>query len=96
MSIAESNTEADILSRAIVPENGALSQEVARAILAFKLDARDQERVNFLAKKNQNEELTLDERQELERYCHAGLALDILKSKARVALRQAGKPEEPR
>jgi hypothetical protein len=94
MSIAESNTEVAILSRAILPENGDLSVEAARAILAFKLDPRDQERVNNLAQRNQNDELTIDERQELDRYRHAGLVLDLMRSKARLTLRRSGKSSE--
>ena len=94
MSIAESNTEVDILSRAIIPEDGELSEDVARAILAFKLDPRDQERVHRLSQKNQNDELTPPEREELQRYCHAALVLDIMRAKARLALRRAGKPSE--
>ena len=61
MSIVESNTEVEILARAIVPESGDLSEDVARVLLEFKLDPRDQERVQLLVQKNRNDELSVEE-----------------------------------
>jgi hypothetical protein len=96
MSIAEfnSDTEVEILARAIVPENGDLPEDVAKALLKFKLDPRDQERVHLLAQKNQNDELSVVEKNLLERYMQAGRVLDLLRSKARMALRRGATSEK--
>jgi hypothetical protein len=88
--IAESNTEADILMRAIRPDEGDLPAEAATAILELELSPSDVERVNALAAKARDGSLTAQEREELDRYEHVGFLLELIQSKARLSLKRAG------
>ena len=80
------NTEAAILSRLILPDRGDLSADAASSILKLQLAEYDIGRMHELVVKNQDEELTLDERQELAGYRHVGHLLDLMQSKARRSL----------
>jgi hypothetical protein len=75
-----------ILTRAIRPENDDLSLAAARALLRFRLAERDCARLHVLLVKNQEEDLTVDERDELDGFMNIGMLLDILQAKARAAL----------
>jgi hypothetical protein len=77
-----------ILTRAIQPNKSNLSQAAARAILRFELAKPDRERLHELLAKNQDDLLTVDERDQLDDYLHIGLLLDLLQAKARAALRR--------
>jgi hypothetical protein len=80
-------SEAEIWSRTIEPENGNWSAEAARAFLSLKLPAADVERVNDLSTKAREGTLTPEESRELDNYLNVGRALELLKAKARLSLR---------
>ena len=82
--------EAAILNRVIKPGERTFSPVGARAILKLDFDPSDRERMHELALKNQEGKLTGQEEAELQEYLHVGLLLDLLRSKARHSLKQAG------
>lgn len=84
------NTPAEILSRAISPENGNLSRDAAESILSLSFPEGDRERMNELAEKARAGTLSDDDAAELENYRHVGRLLEILKSKARLSLQKNG------
>jgi hypothetical protein len=80
----------EILVRAIKPSDGSLSSEAARAMLDFRLAKDDTARVNDLAAKARAGDLTAEERAELDEYERITALLEIMQSKARLSLKQAG------
>ena len=87
MSPLTAECEAEIWSRTIQPENGDLSADAARALLALKLRPTDVQRVNELSEKARAGTLTDIETHELDSYLNVGRALELLKAKARQSLR---------
>ena len=81
---------AEILIRTIQPEQGGLSSEAARAILRFQLTGDDKDRVNELAAKARAGTLAALERAELDDYERITALLELMQSKARLSLTQAG------
>jgi len=86
-----SENEVTILACILGNENGQLPDDVARYILDHKISDRDKDRMHDLAVRNQNDELTPAEKEELFGFAKATTLLSILKSKARRTL--SGKPE---
>ena len=80
--------EAAILLRVFGTHRGELTPEAARFFLATDFPAKDRERLDALAEKARQGELTAAEREELDHYCHVGDLLALMKSKARLALKQ--------
>jgi hypothetical protein len=80
----------EILVRTIRPTDGGLSAEAARAMLNFRLSPDDTGRVNDLAAKARAGVLTAAERAELDDYERITALLEIMQSKARLSLKQAG------
>lgn len=80
----------EILVRTIKPGDGGLSAEAARAMLNFRLSHDDTGRVNDLAAKARAGTLSTDERVELDDYERVTALLEIMQSKARLSLKQAG------
>ncbi|MHC5539510.1 hypothetical protein ACYOEI_14930 [Singulisphaera rosea] len=81
---------AAILGRLISPDDPSFSPEAARSILKLSFPKADKERVHSLLEKNQDGQLTIDERGELDEYLRADAFLSVLKSKARLSLKRAG------
>jgi hypothetical protein len=81
---------AEILTRAIKPAESNLPIEAARSILSFRLSPADWERVNELAAKARTDTLTVEERAELDEYERITCLLELMQSKARLSLKQAG------
>jgi hypothetical protein len=86
--------EAEILARAIQPEAGGLTKDAARCIMAIKLPDADRDRVNELAAKARAGARTDQERSELDDYERIASLLQLLQSKARLSLKQAGLASE--
>jgi hypothetical protein len=82
--------KAAILTRAIQPDQNNLPVAAARALLRFQLAPGDRERLHQLLQKNQEGPLTGNEHGLLEDYLQIGMLLDLLKAKARSALRRTG------
>jgi hypothetical protein len=87
-TIAESGTE--ILARAIVPQGGDIPVDAARVFLSFRLDPTDENRVNELAERARDGSLSGVEREELDEYERVTALLELIQSKARLALKRAG------
>lgn len=79
-------SEVTILARLLVNDEDQLPQDLARYILNLKVSDRDRSRMHELAVRNQNDELTPLEKEEMAAFGKATTLLSILKSKARRAL----------
>jgi hypothetical protein len=77
-----------ILTRAIQPENDDFSPTAAHALLCFRLDPADRQRLHELLVKNQGDALTAEERGAMDSYLHVELLLDLLQAKARATLQR--------
>ncbi len=80
-------TEADVFSRLIDASNPTLTPQAAAGILQLSYSEADHRRMAELAQKSAEGLLTSDERRELESYVFVGDVLSLLKSKARLSLR---------
>lgn len=78
-----SESEVAILARILSNEDGELSTDFAQYIQNHKITERDKARMNELARRNQNDELTPAEKAELVGFAKATTLLSILKSQAR-------------
>lgn len=78
-----------ILRRVLEAYATSFTPEVAQAILQLKFDQVDIDRMHILAEKNRQGELTNVEWQGLQNYLLVGHLLDLLHSKARLALKHA-------
>ncbi len=80
--------EAEILSRIIAPEEPTLPPDTAKIILTFDFGKEDRDRMNVLAEKARAGTLTAEEQAELDCYERVGHFLSLLRSKARISLKQ--------
>ena len=69
--------------RAVAPVLGVLSREQALEIASFHADAKLQSRIEVLAQKANEGELTADEQAEYEGYAQANRFLAVLQAEAR-------------
>jgi hypothetical protein len=81
-----SQNEVTILARVLGNENGHLSSEMACHILDLGFSDRDKARMHDLTARNQEDGLSLAEKEELFAFGKAGDLLAILKSRARRTL----------
>ena len=79
--------ETAIFGRAIDPANWQIPPAAAQALLDLRLPDPDRQRMNELAEKARRGELTPDEEIAIESYRQVGCLIELLKSKARLALR---------
>lgn len=82
------DTEAEIFSRVIDPSNPSMTSDVARAVLELGFTDVDRLRMQELAVKSNEGTLSPDERRELEGFVFVGDVLSMLKSKARLSIKQ--------
>jgi hypothetical protein len=80
-------SESAILARALGAEEGNLSPELAEHVLSVGLTEADKEAARELAELAKQGLLTAEQSAELENYRRAGRIFELLKSKARLALR---------
>ena len=80
------NSSTSILERAIRPGDDLLTPDVARYILRFGFAPQDQARVSQLLDKLKEEQITPDERTELEEFNRLNHMFTLLQSRARQAL----------
>ena len=71
-----------VLERLLAPVSQSLNVEAARKLIRLKADAKTQARVDELARKCNEGELTAHERTEYEWYVTAGNLIAILQAKA--------------
>jgi len=79
-----------VLERLLEPVSQSLNVEAARKLIRLKADARAQARVDELARKCNEGQLTPAERAEYERVVTAGTLIAILQAKARLLLLAKG------
>jgi hypothetical protein len=89
MSVAArtGENEVTILARVFDNERGLLPLDLARSILDVEFSERDKARMHDLAVRNQSDDLSAAEKEELFGFAKAGTLLSILKSKARRTLK---------
>ncbi len=80
------NGSADLLERLLEPVSRSLNAEAAEELVKLKADRKTQARVDELARKCNEGDLTPSERSEYERYVTAGNVVAILQAKARIIL----------
>lgn len=90
MSSSPRTDEASILSRAIDPDSGSWTPSIAQGVLSITLSVPDRARMNELAAKSGDGELSADEQIEIESYRQACRLIDLMKAKARLSLKRAG------
>lgn len=73
------------------PDEPPPNPQAARSLLKLTFSEADKERVASLLARNQEGQLTADERAELDEYLRADTSLSVLKSKARLSLMRAGR-----
>ncbi len=78
--------EVTILARILSDENGQLPSDLARYLIDLQISERDKGRMHDLAVRNQNDDLTLTEKEEMFAFGKAATLLSILKSKDRRSL----------
>ena len=76
-----------ILSRVISGQPTEMPEQAAQYWAPFALPKSDQERVQELGEKNQADELTTDEKAELDQYAEVIELVDLLKAEALNQLR---------
>jgi hypothetical protein len=79
------------LDRLLDPLSACLTPAAARRLVAFRADARTQARIEELATKCNEGELTPEEHREYESYVRAIHLVSVLQSKARIALAKTDK-----
>jgi hypothetical protein len=78
-----------LLKRFLGLDQDDLSAEFAREALRWQPREEDRERMHELLVKNQNDNLTTDERAELDSFIRVTRFLDQLRSKARLTLKKS-------
>jgi len=86
-TVKSEDSSSAIWQRTIEATGSKLDAPAARALLRLKFAARDLKRADELAAKARTGALTAQEEQELEDYRAVGTALELLKSRARLALK---------
>jgi hypothetical protein len=89
----EPTTECDILSRVIDADEESLPPAAARALLRWRFPQPDVDRMQDLADRNTEGDLSPEERRELENYVHVGQFVAVLQAKARLSLQAHGEQE---
>lgn len=89
MSTASLPTQSEIMARTLDEQPEGLSPEAARYFLSLQLTAGDTQRANELAEKARQGTLTPAEERALDEYRRCLRFMDIIKLKARLALKQA-------
>lgn len=92
MKTITKSIENGVLARLLDPLSACLTPAMAKRLVKFRADAATQARVDELATKCTEGELTPQERREYEAYVRAIYLVSILQSKARMVLAKNRKP----
>jgi hypothetical protein len=84
--VAFESSESAILARVLRTDGGALSADMARVFLQLDFPPHDRQRMDELAAKSRQGQLSSEEQVELENFCHVGELLGLMQSKARRVL----------
>lgn len=90
MSSALLDAESEILERAVGPLGTPLSRDAAESLLRIQFAASDVDRMNELAARSRQGDLSTEDKELLEAYERVGHLLSTLQSYARRALRRNG------
>jgi hypothetical protein len=85
-------SDARVLERLLEPVTASLNEEAARKLVGLRADRELQARIDVLARKSNEGELTSAEHSEYERYVLVGDLVAILQAQARMFL---GRPQRP-
>ena len=85
--------DAPILNRLLDPLGRMLTPDVARKLVNYRFDAKDQTRIDKLARKCNEGRLSEAERREYETYVEAIDFIAILQAKARARLKRSAGAE---
>ena len=85
------NTELAVWLRILYPEGKLMTPATARAILRLSFPLADRKRMQQLSAKARAGTLSHDEEGEMDAFERAGALLSILKSKARMVLKDTGR-----
>ncbi len=88
-TVAFDTGEAGILLRLFEEDHDLLTPEAAQYFLRMNFPPSDRQRMDGLAEKARQGNLTAAEQEELDCYCHVGELLALLQSKARLALKES-------
>lgn len=91
-NVAMKTLDQPVLDRLLEPLGRILTPEVAYKLVNLRFDARAQARIDKLARKCNEGELTNDERREYETYVHTIDFIAILQAKARALLKRSSSP----
>jgi hypothetical protein len=80
------NTESTILAR-LIQSRTEMDSRVARYLLSLTFEPEDVDRMNVLAARSRDGEISAEEETELDSYLHVGNLLTIVRSKAGVYLK---------
>ena len=80
------NGSTALLECLLEPVSRSLNAAAAKELVKLKADAKTQARIDELARKCNEDELTPSEKSEYERYVTAGNLVAILQAKARLVL----------
>ncbi len=86
MKTIDQSHEVGALERLLAPLSESLTPAMARRLVQFRADASTQARIDELATKCTEGELTRAERREYEGYVDAIHFISVLQAKARIAL----------
>ena len=89
MNADTTTPETDILSRVIAPGDPSFTPEAARSILELRFPDSDIARMNDLAAKAREGNLSREEESQLHGYMFVGSLVDLLHSKARLSLKKS-------
>jgi hypothetical protein len=81
----------EILDAILEPVSASLNEEAARKLIGLRANPKAQARIDKLARKCNEGQLTPEERDEYEAYVLAGDVVAILQAKARNLLLTAGR-----
>ena len=81
-------SETALFGRLLRARKGKMSPSLARYVLGLGFPAEDQTRMEELAARNQDGDLSSEEQEELQSYVKAGHLLALLHAQARQALKQ--------
>jgi hypothetical protein len=89
METSFEKSEPAIIARALRPHEGNLTRELAEHLLTLSLADTDKQAAKELSELSKTGSLTPEQEIELENYRRAGRLFELLKSKARLTLRDA-------
>lgn len=87
--MATVDREVEIFGRALAPDHGDWSPDIARAIMTISLSPQDRERMNRLATKAREGNLSCDEELEIESYRQVSRLIEWMRAKARISIAQS-------